>query len=220
MTHDVIKNWDREPRESILSRIGDRVTHTASLKERLTTAIYRLRIQENRLEGASLRMQQHDKDVFEKCVRAQMAKDNARATMYANECAEIRKMAKATLQCQLALEQVTLRLETVREFGEIASMMGPVASVVRSLRNQIAGIIPEVGFELGEVSEMLNSVAIEFGEATGQPYDISTSSEEAQRILNEAAAIAEQKMRERFPDLPAVAAQPSKDSATRIHLGS
>jgi len=192
-------NWDREP---ITTRITGRMHRGMPIKERVDEAIFRLRVQENRLDAAANRMQQHDKDMFNKCVRAQMDKDNARAAMYANECAQVRKMAKVTLQCQLALEQVALRLETVREFGQIASMMAPVASVVRSIQGQISGVIPEVGFELNEIGEMLNSVVIEVGEATGSSYEPQASGEEAQRILTEANTLAEHRMQQRFPDLP------------------
>jgi division protein CdvB (Snf7/Vps24/ESCRT-III family) len=148
-------------------------------------------------------MQQHDKDIFSKCVNSQMSHDTARAAMYANECAEVRKMAKVTLQCQLALEQVSLRLETIEEFGDVARMMAPVASVVHSIKNQISGVIPEVGFELSEIGDVLNNFVMEAGEATGTSYDTETSSAEASRIMSEANAIADQHMKDRFPDLPA-----------------
>jgi len=148
-------------------------------------------------------MQQHDKEMFNKCVRSQMDKDNARASMYANECAQVRKMAKVTLQCQLALEQAALRLETVREFGNIASMMAPVATVVRSVQGQITGVIPEVGFELSEIGEMLNSFVYELGDTGGSNFEVQASNEEAQRILTEASTLAEHRMQQRFPDLPA-----------------
>lgn len=200
MLRHSFNDWDREP---ITTRLTGRIHHGMSIKERVDEAIFRLRVQENRLDAAANRMQQHDKDMFNKCVRAQMDKDNARAAMYANECAQVRKMAKVTLQCQLALEQAALRLETVREFGQIASMMAPVASVVRSIQGQISGVIPEVGFELGEIGEMLNSAVIEVGESTGSSYEPQASSEEAQRILMEANTLAEHRMQQRFPDLPA-----------------
>jgi len=147
-------------------------------------------------------MQQHDREMFDKCVRAQMAKDNARAAMYANECAQIRKMAKVTLQCQLALMQAALRLETAREFGNIASMMAPVASVVRSVQGHISGIIPEVGFELTEIGEVLNDAVGDIGGPLGSESAIQASGEEAQRILSEASTLAEHRMQQRFPELP------------------
>jgi division protein CdvB (Snf7/Vps24/ESCRT-III family) len=149
-----------------------------------------------------MRMQQHDKDIFAKCVNSQMSHDNARAMMYANECAEVRKIAKVTLQCQMALEQVSLRLETIREFGDVAKMMAPVASVVHAIKNQISGVLPEVGFELGQIGEVLSSVVDDAGEVSGSTYEAGASSDEAQRILGEAGTIAEQHMKDKFPELP------------------
>ncbi len=203
MNHGFLKDWDRDAKDPVISRVGARFHHKPPVKEQITSALYRLKIQQNKLEAAAMRMQQHDKDIFAKCVNSQMSHDNARAVMYANECAEVRKMAKVTLQCQRALEQVSLRLETIEEFGDIARMMSPVASVVHSIKNQIAGVMPEVGFELSEIGEVLSSVVDEAGEVTGTSYDVSTSSGESQRILGEANAIAEQHMKDKFPELPA-----------------
>ena len=202
MSFKSMKNWDREQKAPLLSKLGEHIHHQEPLKERISQCIYRLKVNQNRLEGANLKTQQHDKSLFDKCVQAQMAKDTARSTMYANEIAEIRKMAKVTLRSQLALEQVVLRLETIQEFGDVAALMGPVAGVVHAIRNQISGVIPEVGYELGEISEALNGVVMEVGEATGQAYDMEASGTEAQKILGEANTVAEQRMREKFPELP------------------
>ena len=122
--------------------------------------------------------------------------------MYANECSEVRRMAHVTVQSQMALEQVALRLETIEEFGDVARMMGPVTSVVRSVKNQISGVIPEVGFELNEVGELLNSFVVEAGEPIASSYDAGASTEEARKILGEANAVAEQHIRDKFPELP------------------
>ena len=204
MNHGFLKDWERESTEPAVSRVTSHFHHKPPVKEQISTALYRLRVQQNKLESATGRMQQHDRDIFSKCVNSQMSHDTARAAMYANECAEVRKMAKVTLQCQLALEQVSLRLETIEEFGDVARMMAPVASVVHAIKNQISGVIPEVGFELSEIGEVLNGFVLEAGEATGSAgYDMEASGSEAQRIMSEANAIAEQHMKERFPDLPA-----------------
>ena len=203
MNHGFLQDWERDSKEPLTSRLGSKFHHKPSMKEQVSSALYRLNVQKNKLEAATMRMQQHDKDIFAKCVNSQMAHDTARAMMYANECAEVRKMAKVTLQCQMALEQVSLRLETVEEFGDIARMMAPVTSVVHSIKNQISGVIPEVGFELGEIGEVLSGVVDEAGDISGTSYDVNASGEEAQRILGEAGTIAEQHMKDRFPELPA-----------------
>ncbi len=203
MNQGFLKDWDgSSSKEPVISRMGGKFHHKPAVKEQVASALYRLNIQKNKLESAATRMQQHDKDIFAKCVSSQVNHDTARAMMYANECAEVRKMAKVTLQCQMALEQVSLRLETIEEFGDIAKMMAPVASVVHSIKSQISGVIPEVGFELGQIGEVLSGVVDEVGEVSGASYDVNASGEEAQRILGEAGTIAEQHMKDRFPELP------------------
>jgi len=205
LAYKMIKNWEREPKEPFREKISGMLGHRTPLKEKIAMCVYRLKTQKTKIAESSARMQQRDRDYFNKCIAAQMAKDSARAAMYANECAEVRKMAKTTLRCELALEQIALRLETVEQFGDLAAMMGPVVGVVQAIKNQIQGVIPQVSYELGMIGETLNGMVIEIGEATGSGYDISASSEEAQRILTEANTIAEQRMKERFPELPTAA---------------
>src|SRR5438876_642984 len=94
MSYKSIKNWDRGSREPLLSKITERVHHQEPLKERISQVIYKLKVQQNRLEGANMKTQQHDKTLFDKCVQAQMVHDTARSTMYANEIAETRMREK------------------------------------------------------------------------------------------------------------------------------
>jgi division protein CdvB (Snf7/Vps24/ESCRT-III family) len=59
-----------------------------------------------------------------------------------------------------------------------------------------------VGFELGQIGEVLSGVVDEVGEVSGASYDVNASGEESQRILGEASTIAEQHMKDKFPELP------------------
>jgi len=197
---DMSKNWENNPNKSILKVLKEKVIKPPPLKERLSYAIYRLKTQMEALEQSGSKMQyQYDK-LFKKCTDAVTSKDMERAKIYANECAQIKKMVSTVLQSQFAIEQVTMRLETVEEFGDVAVGMGPVANVIASLKGQLVGVMPEVSYTLGEIGESLNELVFESGEATAQPTNIEASSEAA-KILNEAATVAEQKMKERFPTL-------------------
>jgi division protein CdvB (Snf7/Vps24/ESCRT-III family) len=150
----------------------------------------------------STRLQQRDKEMFQRCIGAELSKDTAHASLYANECAEIRKMAHITLSSELALERVILRLQTIEEFGDVMAQLAPVIGVVRETRGRIAGVIPEVAGELGEVNNMLSDMSLETGEVQDQAFDLSTNSSEARKVLEESSAIASQQMKERFPELP------------------
>jgi len=185
----------------VFRKFEERV-HPIPLKERVDQALYRLATQKEKLEHMSSRLQQRDKEMFQRCIGAQLSKDNAHAALYANECAEIRKMAHITLSSELALERVVLRLQTIEEFGDVMVQLAPVIGVVRETRGRIAGIIPEVAGELGEVNEMLSDMSLETGEVQDQQADLVASSSEARKVLEESSAIASQQMKERFPELP------------------
>ena len=176
--------------------------HPVPLKERIDQALWRLGSQKEKLEHMSSRLQQRDKEMFQRCIGAQLSKDSAHAALYANECAEIRKMAHITLSSELALERVVLRLQTIEEFGDVMAQIAPVIGVVRETRGRVAGVIPEVASELGLVNDMLSDMSLETGQVQEQDVDMQAASSEARKVLEESSVIASQQMKERFPELP------------------
>ena len=200
---DFIKRWNGGNQEpSIAEKVKSLFKPQQPLRYRLIMAHYKLKTTISRLEVYISRLQERDRALFEKVVEAQINKDNARASMYANEIAEIRKITKQLLTTQIALEQVELRLETVSELGDVFTSLIPVLGVIRELRQAIKGVMPELSVELGELEDGLQEVVIEAGEFTGSSVDYTVTSPEARKILEEASAIAEQRMKEKFPSLP------------------
>ncbi|MEM3381364.1 MAG: Snf7 family protein [Candidatus Bathyarchaeia archaeon] len=178
--------------------------HPTPVRKRVNTALHRLQVQLRRLEAKTYQLQARDRSIYSKCVAAIQAKNNAQASMYASECAEIRKMVLITMKSQLALERVALRLETGRDFGDIAYQMNLVGSVLSIVRNDLQNLMPDISTELADVNDTLQSVILEAGEATEQNLDFNIPTEESEKILREATALAEQKMRERFPEMPQI----------------
>ena len=214
------KEWSDE-RESITSAVREKISRFVHppppMRHRIAMALYKIKTQVNKLEYMINKLQERDKMLFDKVVSAQMVKDTARATIYANEIAEIRKIAKTMLRAQLALEQVSLRLETIQELGDVLVAMAPVIEVIKDIKKQLMGVVPEIALELSEIDEELRKVVIEAGEFTGVSTEIALSSPEAKKILEEAAAVAEMKMKEKFPELPSgISAQeaPSQSKQT------
>jgi len=189
---------------SIIKRFEDKI-HTVPIKERIEQAKFKLQAQYDKLEQTYARIQQRDKDLFQRCVGAQLSNDSAHARIYANECAEIRKIAKIVLGSELALERVILRLETVREFGAIWADIAPVLDIVKDTKSKIAGIVPQVASELDEVNNLLEEMTMDegVGEVTSTSPTEATDAE-AKKILEETGVIAEEKLKEHFPELPSI----------------
>jgi division protein CdvB (Snf7/Vps24/ESCRT-III family) len=188
---------------SIIRKFEDKI-HPVPLKERIEHASFKLRAQLDKLEHMYSRLQQRDRDLFQRCVGAQVSKDIGHAKIYANECAEIRKIAKVVLGSQLALEKVILRLETVEEFGNIMMQMAPVMSIVNETKSKIAGVVPQVASELDAVNSLLGDLTDEAGEVTESSMPIETTDMEAKKVLEETGVVAEQRLRDQFPDLPSL----------------
>ena len=201
MKNKFVADWARQSKPSLSTRVKDAI-NPIPLKERINKTVFRLKLVQRKLEDSRLRSEQKYKKLFNKCVEAQRAKDQTIAIMYANESAQIRTIAKTLTSAQLAVEQVVLRLETVSDFGDIAAEIMPAAETIRAIKGRLQGIIPEVSMQLGFINQSLDSLVLEAGEATGASWNALASGDEAEKILLEATTVAEQKIREGFPELP------------------
>ncbi|ABM81292.1 Snf7 family protein [Hyperthermus butylicus] len=207
---DFAKVWSPQPKEpGIIEKIKNTINPPPPLRHKLAIALYKLRVQNNKLEYIIAKMKERDQALFEKVVQAQIEKDQTRAAMYAAEVAELRKMIKSLLTAKYAIERVTLRLETVMTMGDVLVGLAPVVGVIKDLRRYLTSLVPEIGIEMAEIGELLESVVTEAGEFTSFMSMPSYYSEEAKKIMEEAAAVAEQRMKAEFPELPTAFPTPS-----------
>lgn len=197
------KKWEsRREEQPFTSRIKEAVKPPGPLKPRLDFAVRRIELQTQKLDQATERFSQRDKSIFARIVDSYTKHDTARANVFANELAEVRKMERLIINAGLALEQIVLRLRTVTELGDVVSTLGPAVGVLRSVRAGLASVFPEAENELGEIGNLLSGIMIEAGQSSGMTLNFDTVNEDAQGILTEAATVAEQRMKEKFPELP------------------
>jgi len=175
--------------------------HQRPLKEQLAVVIHRIRTQRNKIESMSLMMQRRDKEFFDKCVAARSSGDMPRANLYAEECAEVRKMAKITLNSELALDQLIFKLETAEMMGDIACLVHPIKNVVATVGQQIQHMMPDVSFELSQINESLEGIMVNAGDVSESMAPTGIHTAEADKIMQEADTLAEQKIKSRFPEL-------------------
>jgi division protein CdvB (Snf7/Vps24/ESCRT-III family) len=205
MSKKFVKSWEKTQGKGVPTRIKETIRPPGPIKPRVDKAVRALEMQLQRLDQIGNRLGERDKAIFGRVVSSLSKHDTAHATVFANELAEIRKMSKMILQSRLALEQVVLRLRTVQELGDVVVSLAPALSVIQGIRTGISGVLPEAEQELSNIGTMLNSMLFEAGSTSGMTLDFGSANEDAQKILSEAAAVAEQQMKSRFPELPAAA---------------
>jgi len=147
-------------------------------------------------------LKRRDSHFFNKCIDAQLNNSYNRAILYANECAEIRKLAKLLLSSELALEKAIIRLQTISELSDVVGTIVPILGVIQETKGRLKGVIPSVSGRLEEVSGMLNSSIKEMGSIEVSVPGSTGLNPEVKTILEEANTVAEEEIREKFPELP------------------
>jgi division protein CdvB (Snf7/Vps24/ESCRT-III family) len=202
MSSSFDKRWESSKQPSLTTRVKNIVRQPAALKPRLDSAVKRINTQLQRLDQETSRFNERDKTLFNKVVEAYAQHDTQRANIYANELSELRKMAKITMNAKLALDQIVLRLEGLTELGDVAYTLLPVIGVVRDIRNGMASVNPLISRELGDISNILSGIVMDAGSTSGLSINFESANEDARKIMEEAATIAESKMKDTFPELP------------------
>ncbi len=203
MSERFAKKWEtKRDDQPFTNRVKEAVKPPGPLKPRLDFAVRRIELQTQKLDQATERFGQRDKTIFARIVDAYTKHDTSRANVFANELAEVRKMEKLIINARLALEQIVLRLRTVSELGDVVSTLGPAVGVLRSVRAGLVSVFPEAENELGEIGNMLSGIMMEAGSGSGMTLNFDSVNEDAGKILNEAATVAEQRIKDKFPELP------------------
>ncbi|MDV3244510.1 MAG: hypothetical protein LYZ66_04965 [Nitrososphaerales archaeon] len=196
------KEWKAQDKESFGKRTREAVRGPKPVRPQILRATQQLNGEINRLDTATNRLRQRENSIFKKTVAAVQAHDQESSKAYSNELAEVRKTTKIVTQSKLALEQISTRLQTVTDMGDFAVTIAPAIGVIKSVRSTLGEAMPDAQGALGEIGSQLSSIMADVGQVTGVDFYNAESSEEANKILAEAAAIAEKRMSDSLPQVP------------------
>jgi len=187
-----------------------------SIGEVILQTVRKLKLQQVRLEHAVVRLRERDRVLFNACVAQVRLKNRERAAICANELSEVRKVLKMVFQCQLALERITLRLETIKEVTEIMVDLKPALRSLHVLTRTMVNIMPDVAGELQKVNDSISeTLAMTSLGSTDAIPQLGGKTEAAQEILKEVSAVLESKLND---ELPAPPATPAKAEASRENV--
>ncbi len=196
--------WEKKDQgPGLVDRLRGTVRTPTPLKSQIDQANRQIRLLIAQLDSTVVRIKQRDSTIFKNVVSSLAKHDMQHAAVYANELSEVRKMGKMVTQAQLAMEQISLRLGTINDLGEIASTLAPAVSVIKNMKEGLRMALPEADKEIGEISGLLSSVLVDASTTGGFSLNFDAANEDAQKVLDEASAVAEQRMKESFPEIPA-----------------
>ena len=184
------------------NKIKDAMNPQGDLRKKLVDTDRSLTSQISKLDKTVIKMGEKEKVLFNKTTAAFQKHDTTMAQAYANELSEHRKAMKLVQSSRLCLEQVQMRLKTITDFGDLANVIAPVGQVVRTVRTSLQKVMPSANDTLSEISTGLQGMMLDIGSVPGLSMNFDSNNEEADRILAEAAVVAESKMASSLPDIP------------------
>jgi len=208
------KNWARQDTAGITEKLRDSVKPQGALKPRIQTAVNKLQLQISKMDSMLNKLHERDAQLFKRIVAAMQQHDTSASRVLSNELAEIRKVSKMLGGARMALEQVQLRLTTIHDLGDAMVAIGPAMSTMKGLRSSLGRFMPEADAELNAMTQTLGGLMMDSLGGDAFNMDSEISNEETDKILQEASAVAEQQIGERFPSVPSPSGLSSQSSSS------
>ncbi len=111
-------------------------------------------------------------------------------------------MLKLAISSQLSLEKVIIRLQRITEFKEILGNLAPVISILNETENRLSDFVPEVATGIGEANSLLNELSSEVEVPSQKNNEPAKINDDVKKVLEESSILAEQRLKEQFPELP------------------
>ena len=194
--------WLKQPKPSIAEKINDSIKPKGPLKPRIQNAIKKLQLQIQKLDSMLTNLQERDAKLFQRIVEATQKHDTQTSKVLGNELAEIRKVTKILSSARIALEQIELRLTTCSDLGDTVVAMMPTMGLMKNLKSSLGKIMPGAEQEIGQMAEMLGGFMTESFSGDAAFGVDETTNAESEKILKEAAAVAENSTNQMFPSVP------------------
>ena len=165
------------------------------VKPKIASTIKEIELHRRELENLRGKLEQRRKSLFDTTVRAMMAKDKSKASVYANEWSELRKVGKVVYASELALTQVILRLESIVDVGDVMSHMSMAFKVLRKVNKTVQGLVPSLDQASDEINNALTETMAEMGHVSPS-ISLNIQTESGEELVEQARRLAEERAEE------------------------
>ncbi|SPC33310.1 conserved protein of unknown function [Candidatus Nitrosocaldus cavascurensis] len=199
--------WVKKDDRGMGDRVRDALKPQGPLRPRVEQAMNRIQLQIQKIDTMLAKMRERDATLFRRIVEAVHKHDMETGRMLSNELAEVRRVSKTMNNAKIALEQVHLRLSTVHDIGDLAVSLAPAISVMKGVKQGISRFMPEAEGEINEMTSTLSNLMVDTMQGGNFNFVSDVSSEDVERILAEAAAVAEKSLDSKLPSVSTESAE-------------
>lgn len=194
--------WQRPPTQGVSEKLQGLVKKEKPLKPRVESTIRGLNSPISKLDSTSKQLSKKEQQLFNKIVQAKQNGNIKAAKVLATELVQMRKTGSMIGNMKLSVEKTQLRLSTVNAVGDVIVSMQPAVSTMKAVVPAMNKIMPQASAELESMGNLLGDMMPSSIGSDDSFADSEMSSQETDSILQEAAAIAETQIGDKFPTVP------------------
>ena len=166
-----------------------------NVKPKIASTIKEIEFHRKELENLRVKLEQRRKTLFDTTVKAMMTKDESKATVYANEWSEMRKVGRVVYASELALTQVVLRLESILDVGDVMYHMSMAFKVLRKVNKTVQGLVPSLDQASSDINSALSETMAGM-ENISPSISLNIQTETGEELVEEARKLAEERAEE------------------------
>ena len=199
---DLQNKWNKQQKPGITDKINDTFNPKGALKPKIQNGIKQLQTQITKLDSMIVKLNERDSKLFKRIVEATQLHDANTSRILSKELVEVRKTTKILGNARIALEQIELRLTTCHDLGDTVVTIMPTIGLMKNLKSSLVKFMPSADQEINQMAQMLGGFMTDSFSSDATFGMDETTNSESEKILQEAAAVAENSVGDRFPSTP------------------
>jgi division protein CdvB (Snf7/Vps24/ESCRT-III family) len=182
-----------------------------NLKQKLASAANKIESHKREIAMLRLRLEHRRQSLFEQVVQAIEARDDSRSSVFAVELSEIKKVLRVVKVSELALTQIIVRIQSIKDVGDVYVNMNESFKIMKSISKSISGVVPALENATDEVNNSLSETLAGLGNLS-PTISLDLKHESEQDIFEKAKLFTEEKTMELNDDIPRSIASANGDS--------
>ena len=187
------------------------IKYSIPLKPRVDAVMDQVNSQVSKLDIILNEIKTKDYETFRSMLSSVKDNNTLNSRISLSNLAQIRKLIKIVSLSKVVFENLNIKLNTVSNIVDLVSILSPGIALVKNVRSSLISYMPESKYEIGSISDLIGGILVDAGQIGSYTINFETANEKASYMFNEASLIAEQKIKEEFPDLPDFESTATKD---------
>ena len=171
-------------------------------KQKISFAIREIETHRRELQTLKEQLEERRQDLFGLALKAYGEKSEARASVYSSEHSEIDSVIRAVGTGELALTQINIRLESIKDIGDVINHMTSAFNTARKIGKNASQLVPALENISEEVNSTMNETLTQLGNISPS-LTIDTRTSSGADIIEKAKKYAGQQLSD-LPELPPI----------------